>query len=176
MRDYRSDGPVRQDFVALGGTPAIFAALAVLFCLGHAQAQETETYVLRQTVSNRETIVYTRIIEFDSQKRLFHVRDYYENGRLQMDAFYASFDKTVKEDYQCNYRSNTKEGPYTEWYRNGRTRFTGHFNRGLSNGAGTAFYESGQKEAEEKETTTRTRRRSGRSSSICTGVRTGGPT
>jgi hypothetical protein len=88
-----------------------FAALTVLCCLGHARAQETETYVLRQTVSNRETIVYTRVIEFDGQKRLFHVRDYYENGRLQMDAFYSSFDKRVKEDYQCNHRSNTKEDP-----------------------------------------------------------------
>ena len=125
------------------------AALTVLFCLGRAQAQETETYVLRQTVSNRETIVYRRVIQFDGQKRLFHVRDYYENGRLQMDAFYASFDKRVKEDYQCNYRSNTKEGPYTEWHRNGRIRFKGRFTRGLLNGAGTAFYESGQKEAEE---------------------------
>ena len=90
-----------------------------------------------------------RVIEFDRQTRLFHVRDYYENGQLQMDAFYASFDKTVKEEYQCNYRSNTKEGPYTEWYRNGRPRFTGHFTHGVSSGTGTAFYESGQKEAEE---------------------------
>ncbi len=126
------------------------AALTILFCLGRAHAQETETYLLRQAVSNRETVVYTRVIEFDRQKRLFHVRDYYETGRLQMDAFYSSFDKRVKEDYQCNYRSNTKEGPYTEWYPNGRTRFTGHFNRGLLNGAATAFYESGQKEAERR--------------------------
>jgi pimeloyl-ACP methyl ester carboxylesterase len=125
------------------------AALAFLCCLGQAQPQETETYVLHQAVSNRETVVYTRAIEFDRQKRLFHVRDYHENGRLQMDAFYSSFDKRVKEEYQCNYRSNTKEGPYTEWYPNGKTRFAGHFTRGLLNGAGTAFYESGQKEAEE---------------------------
>ncbi len=74
------------------------AALAILCCLGRAQAQDTETYVLRHTVSNRETIVYTRVIEFDRQKGLFHVRDYFENGRLQMDAFYTSFDKQVKED------------------------------------------------------------------------------
>lgn len=134
------------------------AALAVLCCLGRAQAQETETYVLRQTVSNRETTVYTRIIEFDGRKRLFHVRDYYENGRLQMDAFYSSFDKRVKEDYQCNYRSNTKEGPYTEWYRNGRIRFTGHFNRGLLNGGGTAFYQIGTCRMSRR-TTRRTRRR-----------------
>ena len=127
----------------------IAAALTILLCLGHAQAQEAETYLLRQAVSNRETIVYRRVIQFDGQTRLFHVRDYYESGQLQMDAFYSSFDRQVKEDYQCNYRSNTKEGAYTEWYPNGRTRFTGHFKRGLVNGAGTAFYESGQKEAEE---------------------------
>jgi pimeloyl-ACP methyl ester carboxylesterase len=124
-------------------------ALSMLFSLGWSQAQETETYVLSQAVSNRETIVYKRVIHFDSQTRLFHVRDYYEDGQVQMDAFYTSFDKRVKEEYQCNYRSNTKEGPYKEWHRNGRTRFEGHFTRGVLNGASTAWYESGQKEAEE---------------------------
>ncbi len=124
-------------------------ALTAMLCLGLAQAQETDTYVLRQAVSNRETVVYTRVIRFDGRKHLFHVRDYYENGRLQMDAFYSAFDRRVKEEYQCNYHSNTKEGPYTEWHRNGKTRFTGHFSRGLLNGASTAWYESGQKETEE---------------------------
>ncbi len=125
------------------------AVLSILFCLGPVQAQDTETYVLHQAVSNRETTVYTRVIRFDGQTHLFHVRDYDENGRLQSDAFYSSFDKRMKEDYQCNYRSNTKEGPFTEWYRNGRVRFTGHFSRGLLNGASTAWYENGQREAEE---------------------------
>jgi len=125
------------------------SALTVLSCLGQAQAQETDTDVLHQAVSKRETIVYTRVIRFDDEKHLFHVRDFYENGRLQMDAFHSSFDKRVKEGYQCNYRSNTKEGPYTEWHRDGRIRFTGHFSRGLLNGESTAWYETGQKEAEE---------------------------
>ncbi len=121
----------------------------MLFCLGRMQAQQGETYVLNQVVSNRETIVYTRVIRFDDQKQLFHVQDFYENGQVQMDAFYSSFDKHVKEDIQCNYRSNTKEGPYTERYRNGRLRYQGHFSRGQFNGASTAWYESGQKESEE---------------------------
>jgi len=125
------------------------AALSVLFCLGLSQAQDTETYVLHQAVSNRETIVYRRVIRFDSQTRLFHVQDYYEDGQVQMDAFYTSFDKRVKEEYQCNYRSNTKDGPYREWHRNGRMRFEGHFTRGVSNGVSTAWYENGQKESEE---------------------------
>jgi pimeloyl-ACP methyl ester carboxylesterase len=123
--------------------------LSMLFCLGWAQARGAETYVLSKAVSSRETIVYRRVIRFDDRTRLFHVRDYYESGRLQMDAFYSSFEKRVKEEYQCNYRSNTKEGPYKEWHRNGQLRFAGHFTRGLMNGASTAWYESGQKEAEE---------------------------
>jgi pimeloyl-ACP methyl ester carboxylesterase len=121
----------------------------MLSCLGRVQAQDTETYVLHQAVSNRETIVYRRVIRFNDRTHLFHVQDYYEGGRIQMDAFYSSFDKRVKEEYQCNYRSNTKEGPYTEWHRNGRVRFQGHFTRGRLNGVGTAWYENGQKEAEE---------------------------
>ena len=105
------DEPLEVHRLAMKRTVAV---LSMLFCLGRVQAQEPETYVLHQAVSNRETIVYTRVIRFDDQKHLFHVQDYSENGRIQMDAFYTSFDKRVKEGYQCNYRSNTKEGPYTE--------------------------------------------------------------
>ena len=54
----------------------------MLFCLGPAHPQETETYLLHQAVSNREIIVYTRVIRFDNQKHLFHVQDYYEDGRI----------------------------------------------------------------------------------------------
>lgn len=127
----------------------IAAVLSILFCLGRGQAQEAETQTLRQAVSNRQTIIYTRVISRDDRTHLFHVRDYYENGQIQMDAFYASFDKRVKEDYQCNYRSNTKEGPYTEWHRNGRKKFEGRFKRGRLSGASTDWYERGQKEAEQ---------------------------
>jgi pimeloyl-ACP methyl ester carboxylesterase len=132
---------VRRNFLPL--------ALAMMLSLGCARAPETETYVLRQAVSNRETIVYTRVIRFDDKEHRFHVQDYSDNGRIQMDAFYSSFDKRVKEALQCNYRSNTKQGPYTEWHGNGRMRFAGRFTRGSLDGASTAWYESGQKEAEE---------------------------
>ncbi len=143
---------VRGDEIREGRRLAMkhtLAVLSTLFCLGWVQEQEPGTYVLHKAVSNRETIVYTRVIRFDDQKHLFHVQDYFENGRIQMDAFYTSFDRRVKEEYQCNYRSNTKEGLYSEWHRNGRMAFQGHFTRGRLNGAGTAWYESGQKEAQE---------------------------
>jgi len=125
------------------------ALLAMVLCLGGPSAQEGETYVLKQVVSNRLTVVYSRIIVFDDRTHLFHVQDYDEGGHLQMDAFYSSFDKRVKEDVQCNYRSNTKEGPYTEWFASGRPRYQGHFSRGRFDGVSTAWYENGQKESEE---------------------------
>lgn len=124
-------------------------ALATLVCLGQAPAAESETYVLRVAVSNRQTVTYTRLIRFDAGKHLYHVQDFTEDGRLQADAFYSSFDKRVKERYSCNYRSNTKEGSYTEWHANGKVRFTGWFRHGRLNGLGTAWYENGHKEAEE---------------------------
>jgi pimeloyl-ACP methyl ester carboxylesterase len=123
--------------------------LAMLLGLAQARAQETGTYILRQAVSSRETVAYKRVIRFDDTTRLFHVRDFTENGQVQMDAFYSSFDKRVKEDFQCNFRSNTKEGLYQEWYRNGRLRYQGHFLRGRFSGVSRAWYESGRKEAEE---------------------------
>jgi pimeloyl-ACP methyl ester carboxylesterase len=126
-----------------------FAVFSMLLWMESVRAQEPETYVLRQAVSNRETLAYTRVIRFDDTKHLFHVQDYFENGQLQMDAFYTSFDRRVKEESQCNYRSNTKEGLYREWHRNGRMAFEGHFSRGRLSGASTSWYESGQKEAEQ---------------------------
>jgi pimeloyl-ACP methyl ester carboxylesterase len=125
------------------------AVLAMVYCLGWTPTQEGETYILKQVVSSRQTIVYTRVIRFDDRAHLFHVKDYDEVGHLRMDAFYSSFDKRVKEDVQCNYRSNTKEGPYAEWYANGRPRYLGHFSRGRFDAASTAWYENGQKESEE---------------------------
>jgi hypothetical protein len=125
------------------------AVLSMLVCLGWTQAPDAETYRLTKAVSNRETVVYTRVIRFNEKTRVFHVLDYYDDGQIQMDAFYSSFDKRVKEDYQCNYRSNTKEGRYREWYRNGRLKFEGRFRHGRMDGPGTAWYENGQREAEE---------------------------
>ncbi len=124
-------------------------ALLILLAAIRVEAHDAETYLLHQAVSNRETIVYRRVIRFDDEKHLFHVQDYFENGRLQMDAYYTSFDKRVKEELQCNYRSNTKEGAYREWYQNGKIRFQGRFRRGRQDGESTGWYESGQKEAEE---------------------------
>jgi hypothetical protein len=81
----------------------------MVFCLGQKQAQQGETYVLNQAVSNRETIVYTRLIRFDNQKRLFHAQDYYENGQVQMDAVYFAFDDQWIHEPSQRYRPGRQE-------------------------------------------------------------------
>jgi hypothetical protein len=80
---------------------------------------------------------------------MYHVEDYFENGQIQMEAFYSSFDKLIKEEPQCNYRTNTKEGVYNEWFQNGQRKFIGNYKNGLRNGLGVSWYTDGQKEAEE---------------------------
>ncbi len=127
---------------------AIFIIL-LIFSLGIIEAQDIDTFILHYAVSKDSTIVYKRIIQFDKEKTLYHVKDYFENGQIQMEASYSSFDKHIKEEYQCNYRSNTKEGSYKEWYENGQMEFAGHYKNGLRNGSSTSWYIDGQKEAEE---------------------------
>lgn len=123
--------------------------ILLIFSLGWIHAQDIDTFILKHGVSKNDTIIYKRIIEFNRNSKLYHVRDYFENGQIQMDAFYSSFDKNVKEDYQCNYHSNTKEGKYTEWYENGQIEFTGYYKNGLRDGLCLSWYKSGQKEADE---------------------------
>jgi len=50
------------------------------------KAQVADTFLLHYAASKYDSIVYKRIIEFDKNIKLFHVRDFYENGSIQMDA------------------------------------------------------------------------------------------
>jgi pimeloyl-ACP methyl ester carboxylesterase len=123
--------------------------ILMIFSLGLVKAQDTDTLILKYAASKYDTIVYKRIIEFDKNSNMYHVRDYFGNRQIQMDAFYTSFDKNIKEESQCNYHSNTKEGSYKEWYENGQIEYTGNYKNGLHNGLSTSWYKNGQKEAEE---------------------------
>ena len=112
-------------------------------------SQEIDTFTLNYDVSKNKTIIYKRVIDYNITNRLYHIKDYFENGQIQMDAFYSAFDKQIKEENQCNYRSNTKEGLYKEWFDNGQIAYVGNYKGGLRNGICTSWYRSGQKEAEE---------------------------
>jgi pimeloyl-ACP methyl ester carboxylesterase len=123
--------------------------ILLIFNLGFAIAQVRDTFTLNYEVSNNKTIIYKRVIDYNVTNRLYHVKDYFENGQIQMDAFYSAFDKHIKEESQCNYHSNTKEGLFKEWFANGQIAYEGNYKNGLRNGMSTSWYTTGQKEAEE---------------------------
>jgi antitoxin component YwqK of YwqJK toxin-antitoxin module len=125
------------------------AIILLIFNLGRVQAQYIDTFFLKYGVSKYDTVIYKRIIEFNKKSRTYHVKDYYENGQTQMDAFYSSFDKNIKEGSQCNYRSNTKEGPYKKWFENGQIEYSATYKQGLTNGLSESWYKNGIIESEE---------------------------
>ena len=110
---------------------------------------QTDTFIIHVALSKYDTIAYKRIVNFDKNKKLYDVRDYYENGQVQMQASYSAIDKNIKEYYQCNYHSNTKEGLYREWYENGQIEYLGNFKDGLRDGLCKGWYKNGQLELEE---------------------------
>jgi pimeloyl-ACP methyl ester carboxylesterase len=127
----------------------IAAIIFLLINLRLMHAQDIDTFILKYGVSKYDTIIYKRIIEFDKDSKIYHVKDYFENGQIQMDAFFSSFDKNIKEGTQCNYRSNTKEGIYKNWFENGQIEYSATYKNGLINGLATFWYKTGIKESEE---------------------------
>ena len=123
--------------------------ILMIFNLLRMHAQETDTFILKYGVSKYDTIIYKRIIDFEKDSKLYHVKDYFENGQIQMDAYYRTFDKNIKEGSQCNYRSNMKEGLYKKWFDNGQPEYYATYKNGLANGLSAFWYRNGIKESEE---------------------------
>lgn len=112
------------------------------------QSQTIDTFLLQYPISKYDTVVYKRIIEKSDKNNLIHIQDYYPNGQIQMDATYSNFDKNVKEELQCNYRTNTKQGNYKEWSKNGQLIYDANYNNGLREGLAISWYNTGIKESE----------------------------
>jgi dipeptidyl aminopeptidase/acylaminoacyl peptidase len=125
-------------------------AVVILIFVGSGaiKAQEADTFYLHYPVSFKDTVIYKRIIEFDKKESTYHVRDYYPNGQIQMEGTYSSFDKHIKErSLWCNYRTNTKEGSFKTWFKNGQLERTSTFSNGLRHGVHEYWYANGQKES-----------------------------
>ncbi len=112
------------------------------------QAQTIDTFLLAYPISKYDTVAFKRIIEKTDKNNLIHVLDYYPNGQIQMNATYSNFDKMVKEELQCNFRSNTKQGRYKEWSKNGQLIYDAEFKNGLRDGLAVSWYYTGIKESE----------------------------
>jgi predicted esterase len=121
--------------------------LTVLTSSVTIEAQEIETYYLNYAKSYNDTIVYKRIISFN--KGLYHVKDYYPNGQIQLEGTYSSFDKEVKEkSLWCNYKTNTKEGKFKKWYENRQLlESKTNYKKGLRHGLHEYWYSNGERES-----------------------------
>jgi len=114
-----------------------------LICLS-LKAQQFDTVLVHHAISKYDTIIYKRIIHFDINDSLYHVEDYFENGQIQMKGTYSSLDKSIKENYWCNYKTNTKQGFYQTWYKNGNPECQYNFIDGKKNGLCEEHYLNGQ--------------------------------
>jgi hypothetical protein len=122
--------------------------LPLFICLGAIKAQEIDTFYLHIPISKNDKIIYKRIIQFDNNDSLFHVRDFYPNGQIQMEGTYSSFDKSIKEEsLWCNYRTNTKEGEFKVWYKDGQIESKTNFLNGLRHGLLEYWYSNGLRES-----------------------------
>lgn len=122
--------------------------LTLIISFNRVNAQRLDTVLLRHPISKYDTVIYQRIIERSRNDSLIHVRDYFPNGKIQMDAYYLKLDESIKEELQCNYRTNKKHGPYREWFDNGQLSYSATYRNGLRNGLGMSWYKTGIKESE----------------------------
>jgi hypothetical protein len=121
----------------------LFILAVFLMDSASVKSQELDTLYL-QIPKNRDTVTYKRIVKFDENTKLYHVRDYFENGQIQMDATYSDLDRFIKEDVQCNYHSNTKQGLYQTWYKSGLPEIRCSFVDGKFHGQREMWYSNGQ--------------------------------
>ena len=122
--------------------------LSLFICLGAIKAQDVDTFYLHVPISKNDTIIYKRIIQFDNNDGLYRVRDYYPDGQIEMEGAYSSFDKSIKEEsLWCNYRTNTKEGEFKGWYKNGQIEKKVNYLNGLRHGLHEYWYSNGQRES-----------------------------
>jgi len=125
-----------------------FASILILILTSiEINAQTIDTFLLHYPISKYDTITYKRIIEKSDKDILTHVHDYYSNGQIQMDAFYSNFDINIKEELQCNYHTNTKQGKYKEWSKDGQLIYDANYKNGLRAGLAVSWYDSGIKES-----------------------------
>jgi len=122
--------------------------ISLILCYGSIKTQDVDTFYLHVPISENDTIIYKRIIQFDMNDSLYHIWDYYPNGQMQMEGTYSSFDKRIKEaSLWCNYRTNTKEGEFKVWNKTGQLESKTNFLYGLRHGLFEYWYSNGQRES-----------------------------
>ncbi len=100
---------------------------------------------------------YYRILTNDTTgKFIFHVKDYYLNGQLQMAGNYRSLNPDNKsgtfnyyypdgtKQLMCTYLQNQLEGVYREWYENGKLKLERNYHQDLLNNVEKSWSKDGK--------------------------------
>ena len=128
--------------------PKVYLTFGLILLPFLVLAQSIDTLYLHQAVSYKDTVIYKRIIQYKERDSLYHVQDYYPNGSIQMMGTYSSLDKNAKEkSLWCNYKTNTKEGEFKAWYKNGQLERIASYSNGLRHGLHQYWYANGERES-----------------------------
>jgi antitoxin component YwqK of YwqJK toxin-antitoxin module len=120
--------------------------LSVIIISNETKAQKKETHYIKFGKSYNDTIIFKR--EVVLKNNLYFVKDYYPNGKLQLQGTYSSFNKKIKvSSLWCNYSTNTKEGEFKKWYKNGQLESKTNYQNGLRHGLHEYWYKDGKKES-----------------------------
>lgn len=107
----------------------VFCCLIISFYFSAFCQTDTIYYDANWEETVKDSAEYYRISE--KKERLYHVRDYYLSGALQMEGNYTSFDPDIREGYfkwyyesgqkfaEGNFVHGQREGLWTFWFPDG---------------------------------------------------------
>ena len=102
-----------------------------LFVAQNAYNQSKIYFDQEWKISDKENAHFYRVITKKNDS-LFHVKDYYINGALQMDGYYS------------NIKEGTMEGKNTWYYKNKRKMVSSMYSQGKLHGLSTVYQENGK--------------------------------
>lgn len=111
----------------------LFIFIIILFAVPKFQAQE-KMYIDKQgnPVDKQHAELYR---EFVKNGNLYHIKDYYLNGQLQMEGYSNKLNIDRIQDF---------EGKYTFYYENGQIESTGHVSKENKSYQNTHFDKQGR--------------------------------
>ncbi|HJX71855.1 MAG TPA: TonB family protein [Bacteroidales bacterium] len=130
--------------------------ILVIFRYGYSQVYGDTIYfdhIWNQTTKNKAS--YFRLVNIDTSRILFLVRDYYLRGQLQMEGAYRSINPDVKiggftywyedgkKQVQCYFKNGSLDGQYYEWYKNGTLKAERNFTDGQLDGLEKVWTDKG---------------------------------
>lgn len=116
----------------------------IILCLlmAHNISSQTKVYFDKDwKKTSKEAAVYHRIIDKKNDS-LFYIKDYYSNGKLQMEGHFSNLEKETLEkkviwytkegkiDHISNYKKGILHGMHTVYLKNGKINYSTEYKNG----------------------------------------------